>query len=401
MKIFLATVGSRGDVQPMLALSLALKARGHEVLLAGPPERARWAEALACPYAPLGRDVMAFVEGARSTRTPAAALAFHRFLRGEIRQQFQELPDLIAGADLAVGASLCFGLASVAEAMKIPYRFIAFTPQLLPSGSHPCPVFKSQRLPEGINRAGWWLATSLDRLHTTRLINRYRRRLGLVPVQAANTSYLGDRVVVASDGPLAGIPSDVTLNAVQTGYMHLRQPAVDLPELERFLNEGPKPIYAGFGSMPRADRSALTPLVIEAARLAGVRVVIDGFWKAPAGTIAGKEVFPIRQYPHGALFPRMAAVVHHGGAGTTATAAASGVPQVIVPHILDQYFWGERVCRAGIGPRPLRRPTARKLARNIHFCISNARLRRNARELRNAIGKIEGLEMTVEELLRR
>lgn len=401
MKIFLATVGSRGDVQPMLALSLALKARGHEVLLAGPPERARWAQSLECPYVPLGSDVMAFVEGGRSTRTPAAVLAFHRFLWGEIRQQFRVLPALIAGADLVVGASLCFGLASVAEAMKIRYRFIAFTPQLLPSGCHPCPVFKSQRLPKLINRAGWRVATSLDRLHTTRLINRYRRGLGLAPVRTANANYLGRKVIVASDGALAGIPPDITLNAIQTGYMHLRQPAPDLPDLERFLNEGPTPIYAGFGSMPRADRAALMPLVVEAARIAGVRVVIDGFRETPVGIVSGKDVFPVYQYPHGALFPRMAAVIHHGGAGTTATAAASGVPQIIVPHILDQYFWGERVYRAGIGPRPLGRLAARKLARSIHFCVSNARMKRNVREIRNAIGKTESVEMAVEELLKK
>lgn len=403
MKIVLATVGSRGDVYPILALSLALKARGHEVLLAGPPERARPAAELACPYVPLGRDVMAFIDGGRSTRSPAAVAAFHRFFHGEIRHQFRALPDLIAGADLAVGASLCFGLASVAEAMKIPYRFIAFTPQLLPSCHHPCPVFKTQRMPAFINRVGWLWATAMDRFNTARLINQHRRELGLRPVAASHISYFGNKVIVASDRALAGIPSDVTLKAVQTGYMHLRQPVPDLPALEDFLSKGPPPVYAGFGSMPIVDQMRLMPLVLEAARMAGRRVVIDLPGGAPFMPVSGRDVFHIHQYPHGALFPRMAAVVHHGGSGTTATAAASGVPQIIVPHILDQYFWAERVYRSGIGPGPLRRIrlTARKLARSIHICTGSIQMKKNAGAIRDDILQKDGVEMTVEELFKR
>jgi UDP:flavonoid glycosyltransferase YjiC (YdhE family) len=246
MKIVLVTVGSRGDVQPMLALSLALKARGHAVLLAGPPEREAWAKGLGCPYAALGGDIMAFVDGGRSTWSPAAALAFRRFLREEVRAQFRALPGLVAGADLVVGASLSFGLSSVAEALKIPYRYIAFTPQLLPSGHHPCP-----------------------------------------------------------------------------------------------------------------------------------------------------------RYPHGALFPRMAAVIHHGGAGTTATAAAGGTPQIIIPHILDQYFWGERVRRAGIGLGlpGRRRQKAEILSGIIHDCVCNTRIKQNAGAVRDAIREKDGVGLTVKELL--
>lgn len=401
MKIVLVTVGSRGDVQPMLALSLALKERGHEVLLAGPPERARWAAALACPYVPLGRDVMAFIEGGRSTRSPAAGAAFHRFLQGEIRHQFRVLPGLIAGAGLAVGASLCFSLASVAEAMKIPYRFIAFTPQLLPSGYHPCPVFKTQHLPAFLNRVGWWWAVAMDRFSTARLINQHRRELGLKPVTASHNSYLGDKVIVASDLALAGIPPDVTRNAVQTGYMHLRQPVPDLPALEDFLGEGPPPIYAGFGSMPPVDQARIMPLVLEAARMAGRRVVIDKPREASSMPVSGRDVFLIHQYPHEVLFHRMAAVVHHGGAGTTATAAKSGVPQIIVPHILDQYYWGDRVYRAGIGSRAIHhsRLTVRRLAREINLCVNNASMKQKALAVRETILRQDAIRMTIKELV--
>ena len=402
MKIVLATVGSRGDVQPMLALSLALKTKGHDVLLVGPPERADWAAALGCAYRPLGRDATAFIDATRSALTPATAVAFGRYVLEEIREQFNALPGIISGADLVVGASLSFGLASVAEAMGIAYRYIAFTPQLLPSAYHPCPVFKCQRLPAWCNRFGWWWVRKADRFFTAHLINHHRRQLGLAPVMESQQSYLGKKVLVASDRALAGIPPDAAPMAVQTGYMHLRQPARELPALERFLADGPVPVYAGFGSMPRTDQAALTPLLVQAARSAGRRVVISRPWGERSET-AAEDVFFIRHYPYELLFHRMAVIVHHGGAGTTATAAASGVPQVIVPHILDQYFWGERVFQAGVGPKAIWRSrlTARKLGQAISGCLRDARIRQTALAVRESIRlQGNGVDMTLKELLK-
>lgn len=400
MKIFLATSGSRGDVQPMLALSLGLKERGYEVLLAGPPERARWAADLGCPYVPLGGDVMAFIAPGPSTQTLRGVSAFCRYVRREIRLQFQRLPELIAGADLVVGASLCFALSSVAEAMGISYRYIAFTPQLLPSGHHPCPIFKNQCRPPWLNRMGWWWALAVDRFITVPLINRHRRRLALPPVSWAGRSYLGERVVVASDRALGGIPPDVTIAAVQTGYMHLNQKADRIPALERFLENGSAPVYVGFGSMPRVDQSALMPVAVEASKMSGCRMVMAASLGMSRNNISGSDLFVIPSYPHEALFPRVSAVVHHGGAGTTATAAASGVPQIVVPHILDQYYWGEKVGRAGIGPRGEHRSrlTASKLAGFIDACRYNAEMKQRARTVGNEIRRQDGVGKTVKEL---
>lgn len=401
MKIVLATIGSRGDVQPMLALALGIKAKGHDVLLAGPPERAKWAEDFGCPYRPLGRDTTAFIDDHRSAQTPAAAVAFFRYVREEIREQFNTLPGIVSGADLVVGASLCFGLASISEAMGIPYRYIVFAPQMLPSAYHPCPVFKHQRLPSWCNRFGWWWVRKADQLFNTRLMNFYRRRLGLSPVRDIQRSFLGEKVIVASDRALAGIPGDAASMAVQTGYMHLRQPAGQLPALESFLADGPAPVFAGFGSMPRMDQVKLAPLFICAARLAGRRIVIARPW-GERSEAAAEDIFYIRQFPHEHLFHRMSVIVHHGGAGTTATAAMSGVPQIIVPHILDQYFWGERVFQTGIGPKAIWRSrlTAQKLGRAISLCLRDARMRKTALGIREAIRlRNGGVEMTVEELL--
>ena len=175
MKIVLATFGSRGDVQPMLALSLALKSKGHEVLLAAPPEKAPWAKQLGCPFLPLGSDVTAFIDDMENAHSLRSAIRFVSFLRNELNTQFDLLPKIMAGADLVIGSSLTFALSTLAESMGIAYRYIAFTPQLLPSGYHPFPAFKHQRFPKWYNRMTWQIAAILDQFNLTRLINNHRR----------------------------------------------------------------------------------------------------------------------------------------------------------------------------------------------------------------------------------
>ncbi|MGD9189017.1 MAG: glycosyltransferase, partial [Desulfobacteraceae bacterium] len=115
MKIVLSTFGSRGDVQPMLALALGFQAAGHDVLLIGPPEKAAWAAELGCPYQPAGSDVTALIDTMDAAHTARSALIFTQYVRREIVVQFEQLPSMVQDADMIVAASLCFGLASMAE----------------------------------------------------------------------------------------------------------------------------------------------------------------------------------------------------------------------------------------------------------------------------------------------
>jgi UDP:flavonoid glycosyltransferase YjiC (YdhE family) len=401
VKIVLSTFGSRGDVQPMLALALGFRAAGHKVLLIGPPEKAAWAADLGCPYQGAGNNVSALIDSLDSAHTARSALIFTRYVRREVAVQFAVLPDLVQGADRIVAASLCFGLASLAEALRIPYRFITFAPQLIPSGFHPFPAFRRQRLPRWCNRAGWGLAKAMDRFNLTRLVNAHRRNMGLLPVRDFLGHILGHRVIVASDAAVAAVPPDVKTQFIQTGYMHLDQPEQHMPELEEYLAAGTKPVYAGFGSMPPRDQSRLVPLIVAAARAAGRRVVISRFWHEPQTQKYGDDVFFIQKCPHRRLFPKMAAIVHHGGAGTTATAAISGVPQVVVPHILDQYYWGDRIRRAGLGPPPVWRSrlTAAGLARAIRACTTNPTYGQKAGLVGEAIRRRNGVVQTMQAIL--
>ena len=396
MKIVLATFGSLGDVQPMLALSLSLKSAGHDVLLAAPPEKAKWVEQQGCPFHPLGDDVTAFIDDMKDAHSFHSAVRFVRYVRKELISQFDIFPKIIAGADLVIGASLVFALSSVAESIGIEYRFIAFTPQLLPSGKHPFMAFKHHWLPKWYNRMTWQIARILDRVNLTLLINKKRKQLGLKPVDDAWFHILGKHVIVASDKAIAKVPQDVEPAFTQTGYMHLDQPNQHLPELEAFLSAGPPPVYAGFGSMPKKDQANNVPIVVNAARSAGQRVVIGKFWDEPSEFSNSDDVFFIKRYPHLKLFPHMAAVIHHGGAGTTAASAISGVPQIIVPHILDQYYWGHQVYQSHLGPKPIWRSklTYQKLSTAIKECLSNDLIQQRAKAASEIINQQNSLEMT-------
>ncbi len=401
MKIVLATSGSRGDVQPMIALSLGLIDAGHDVRLIGPPEKKQWAESLGCPYTGLGRDVTAFLDTIENPISISTGLAFVNYVRNEIHTQFEKLPLLIESADLVIGSSLIFALSSISEALNIRYRYVAFTPQLFPSSFHPFVAIKTQTLPKWCNTLTWKLAKLGDKLNSTFLVNQHRKKMGLPPLKDAWQHIFGTNTIVASDPQIASIPNDVIQSAIQTGYLHLKISDVLNPGLDDFLEKGSPPIYAGFGSMPPKDQAKHIPLLIHAAKHLNKRIIISKFWKDAPVVKQSKDVFFIKNYPHEYLFPKMAAIIHHGGAGTTATAALSGKPQVIVPHILDQYYHGFKIFKSGFGSPPIMRSklTAKRMADALSFCFSNPDIQKKAeivarsiepkKSLSNAIKTIE------------
>jgi UDP:flavonoid glycosyltransferase YjiC (YdhE family) len=171
--------------------------------------------------------------------------------------------------------------------------------------------------------------------------------------------------------------------------------------LDTFLEAGSPPVYAGFGSMPIRDQIRNVSVIVEAVRLSGQRAIISKFWDQPSEFSNSDDIFFITKYPHLKLFPHMAAVIHHGGAGTTASSAVSGVPQIIVPHILDQYYWGHQIYQSKLGPSPIWRSqlTAKKLAAAIRECLSNQQIRKRAKEASQAIREKDSLEIMVREIL--
>jgi UDP:flavonoid glycosyltransferase YjiC (YdhE family) len=255
---------------------------------------------------------------------------------------------------------------------------------MLPSGDHPNPTVKAQRWPRWLNRLSWVINEWIWCRILIGTLNRARASRGLKPLRRIWNNLISARPIVACDPALAPAPSDWPGPPLdQPGAMFALERAPLSPEVSGFLDRGPPPVYLGFGSMSDRDPRATTARLLEAVRRTGVRAVVSRGWAGLDADQAPDGVLFIGPEPHGKLFPRCAAVVHHGGAGTTHAAARAGVPQVVMPHLLDQFYWAHRVALAGVGPGAVRRHTAdpEPLAHAIRACVEDRGLQDRARAL--------------------
>jgi UDP:flavonoid glycosyltransferase YjiC (YdhE family) len=381
MKIIIATYGSRGDLQPILALSLALQSHGHEVLLCAQPEDGEWVKSTGCPYYPLGGNLREFGKqhsGPQSSNLKNLNAAI-LFLRQEIRNQFKILLDILGHADIVLGASVVYALPSVAEYLHIPYRYIVFCPQFIPSSQHPYVHFSNQQMPPFLNRIAWRLGYLFENISFKKTINHERDQLGMQPMKDVWHNKLGENAIVASDPLLGRVPSDKRITCVQTGYFHLPTEENLDSDLQDFIDIGPKPVYIGFGSMlsekNNDEFNAWVKLVSQATQH---RLIVSGGPNSH-GKI-NECCYAVDNVPHNLLFPQMAAVVHHGGAGTTATTARAGIPQIIVPHFFDQFYWAHHIAKQGLGPKPIPRSnlSVGLMAKTINECLETSTFKSKA-----------------------
>ncbi|MFH1139200.1 MAG: glycosyltransferase [Pseudomonadota bacterium] len=397
MRIVLAACGTRGDVQPALALATALMKTGCDIMVAAPPENQAWVESYGCPFTPFGSDFSKFISRYPEGHGLRLALGFGRFIRRETELQLEQLPRVLSGGDLVISFSLIFSAKSVSEALGVPCLWTATTPQLFPSSRHPPFSIKNNSLPPWLNRLAWFQADKSTDVLLKGVLNRGRKKLGLSPIATVSSHILDGTTLVASDPEIAPIPSDVRGDYLQTGC-YIIEPREQLSdELESFLAAGPPPVYVGFGSM--AERGPrMTALVYRALARTGKRLVLASGWGGLGGRRDDDSCITIAGAPHSLLFPRMAAVVHHGGAGTTAAAARAGMPQVVVPHIFDQFYWGRRTFQLGLGPKPIpqSRLTPENLSEAIREALNNGSFSAKAGELAERLKGSDGVGKTIQ-----
>ena len=386
MRIALAVEGTRGDVHPMLSLGNAFQQAGHEVVLCGPINFSEVAVTNGIEFREIGSDTREFlgtVASAITTRGLGANRAQVDYFIDSIEKQFTRLPEATADVDLILGAGIQLAGASVAELHGIPYRFILYCPILLPSPEYTPAFIPSQAAPRWLNRLAWWFTLGpMDSILRFGL-NRQRTKLGLGKVANAYRHVLTDCPILATESELAPAPviKGITVQQLRCIHDHNLDP---LPQkLEDFLAQGSAPIYIGFGSMTDADPGATTRLVLEAVERSGCRAILSEGWAGIGGGALPESVTQIGPVSHASLFPRCAAVVHHGGAGTTTRVAQAGVPQVIVPHLLDQYWWGKQITSLGLAPPPIPRInlSADKLCAALLAVTDNEVLSERAREI--------------------
>lgn len=355
MRVLLSTIGSRGDVQPLAALASHLKALGHEARLCVPPDFRDWIESLGIPVTPIGPEVRKFAAARpMAMRPPAPPTLEQRRQMAEttVAAQFETITAAAQGYDIILAASaLQIAARSVAEKMRIPYAFVAYSPIVLPSSHHPpppLPPLPGQAPPATNDNRELWArdAARFNDLFRPAL-NAHRASLGLEPVSDVHTHMFTDRPWVAADPTLGPWPDPADGRVIQTGAWLLPDKRPLSREIDDFLEGGEPPIYFGFGST-RASTDAGEGMV-EAARAVGRRAIVSQGWFDESLVENEADCLSIGEVNMRALFARVAAVVHHGGAGTTTAAALAGAPQVVIPNHYDQHYWAERVQILGIG----------------------------------------------------
>lgn len=378
MKIGLQTWGSHGDLRPFIALAEGLQLAGHEVTLVMTCVDSDAYAALVSPSGVRLRvvaspvlgpaDIERLSEVAARATNPLAQLKMlveGGFLPAEEPMLAAAL-ELAAGCDLLIGHFFVYPLQIAAERAGKPYVSVLLSHVMVPSAhSHPLGLPFGQRL---LWRVTQW---ALHRAASP-YPNRLRARLGMPPGGDMLTSvWLSPELTLLGVSPqIAQRQPDWPSSLRVTGFLDMPNMQLEgrlTDEVEAFLAAGEAPVYMTFGSWtPRdtAQQREHLRLLTGAARLSGRRAIIQAADAAACGFRSDTQVLYVSASPHHLIFPRCAAVVHHGGAGTTQSATLAGRPSVVVANIAEQEHWGQELRRLGIAGKPLRRHsvTPEKLA---------------------------------------
>ncbi|MGW8973037.1 glycosyltransferase [Streptomyces platensis] len=401
MHILIATAGSHGDVAPYTGLGARLRQAGHRVVMATHTRSAEAVRRSGLGFRPLPLDRYA-ASGAHSREgtgpgkggsgaglTKVEQIKLARELAPEMADAVTEA--CAAGAEVVLLSSGLAPLGLVAaEGLGLPSLGVFLQP-LAPTREFPPVIFDMPSMGPFANRAAARCAESLLTRAFATGVRHLERRLGVSP--AALERRRATWPVQHGFSPVVvPRPADWRRGMEVAGYWwpSERPDWTPEPRLADFLSSGPPPVYVGFGSMQPSDPERLGRLVARALKLAGVRGVVQASW---AGlSVDGDDVLTVGEVPHSWLFPKMAAVVHHAGAGTTAAGLRAGVPAVPVPMMLDQPFWASRLTALRVSPGkvPFRRLSTENLAEALRKAVHDPRYRHRARQVSALIGTEDG-----------
>lgn len=424
--IVIMLVGSRGDIQPYVALGKELLKDGHRVRIATHATFEAFVTGQGLEFFSIGgnpQDLMSYM-----VKNPGLVPGLTSLANGDIARKRKMLKEMIHGcwaactqaadtgrpfiADTIIANPPSFAHIHCAEALGIPL-LMSFTMPWTPTSAFPHPLVNITQSNAGFGMSNY-LSYAVADLLTWQgigdLINTFRTStLGLPPLTLRSGPDLLERVSVpwtyCMSPSLVPRPADwrEEIDVVGFYFLDLATKYEPSPELAAFLESGPTPIYIGFGSVVVDDPAALSKIIFEATAQASVRAIVSSGWGGLGGVSVPPHIFMIDNIPHDWLFShgRVAAVVHHGGAGTTAIGLAKGQPTVIVPFFGDQAFWGNMVHRAGAGPKPIPKSdlSIKKLKDGILFALS-ASAKDSAKHLAERIKDDDGVQRGVESFYR-
>lgn len=425
MKILIITLGSRGDVQPYLALGKGLQAAGHSVTLSTSSSFEGFITQHGLNYGYMSNDFIEFMDsatgkeamekGGSATGLVKSMLQTIQKSQAIIRQILQDTwktaqemqPDLIVFHPKSVGGP------HMAEKLGIPAVLALPVPVLVPTNEFIAPGFPMLKLGKWFNKLSYQLIHKGYRSYD-KVVNEFRQQtLGLEklsknfsPLHMTNGAPIA--VLHAYSEHVWPRPHDWPETAHITGYWFLENEEQWQPPagLARFLQNGETPVYVGFGSMAGREPQRMAEIVIAALLKAQVRGIIATGWGGLDAGSLPESIFKIKSVPHAWLFPQVSAVVHHGGAGTTAAGLRAGRPTVICPFLVDQPYWGARVHDLGVGSQPIpqKKLNAENLSAAITRVLTDASILANADKLGEKLRAEDGVGKAVrilEEIGRR
>jgi sterol 3beta-glucosyltransferase len=391
------SAGSTGDVEPFAALASRLATRGHEVVLAADAGFEHLAPGGAVRFAPIRADFQSLVPAPGGKR-PSLRGAVFPVMRGMLADSWRvaqaERPDLIVAHQKTLAGP------HVAEKLGIPHVQALTVPMLTPTRDFPLPALVRHDLGGFLNRASYRLIATLTRPYAG-LIRDWRGKT--LSLDSRGNPPPPARTLYCYSPSLVPTPRDWPSDVVATGFWVRQDNRSAGPgdgELESFLASGAAPVYVGFGSSVGPDPAALGASVSDGLRRAGVRAVIATGWGGLKGVASDSHTMVVEAASHAWLFPRVAAVVHHGGAGTTAAGLLAARPTIVCPFQGDQHFWGAAVHRAGAGPEPLpaRKLTPERLASALRATGVHSGTQKRALELSERMGREDGTGRAAEEI---
>lgn len=403
MHITILAMGSRGDVQPSIALAQGLKSAGHSVRVGAGKNFQEWIEAQGLEYGTFNVDVEAvmnssdgqnWVEGGDNPLKELARLR-HMFTEygGPLVKDMDVMlrdTDLVMSGFVTFAAIMC--LNEIHHKKHLIVQLQPVTPTRLGASSMN-PIVSGSSV---LNLAAGYMQQFMMWTLFNPMLRRTREQMHLPQYSARSFIRAWNATPI-----IHGISPLITPHApdypphVQTaGYWFLDEPAWTPPEaLTKFLEAGSKPLYLGFGSMSNRNPQKTLQTMVNALKQSGQRGVIASGWANLSGVALPDTVYMLDSAPHSWLFPRMAGVIHHGGAGTTAAGLRAGVPSGIIPHFSDQPYWGRRVYELGVGAKPVHRSkvSVDNLAAMMYAVATDTRMHDEAARLGERIRAEDGI----------
>ncbi|KAM6525894.1 hypothetical protein FALCPG4_011426 [Fusarium falciforme] len=426
LNVVIQVVGSRGDVQPFVALGSALQQYGHRVRLATHNVFDNFVRQAGLEFYPIGgdpEDLMAYM-----VKNPGLILSVESLRGGDVSRKRKMMYEMVRGcwqscvasdpvsgrpfvADAIIANPPSFAHVHCAEALGIPVHMMFTMPwSATRAYPHPLANIRADNVdPTAYNYLSYGVVDIMTWQGLGDVINSWRvKELMLDPVPASVgpelLSHLNVPYTYCWSPALVPKPADWGQNIDICGFfMRAEPPYSPPPDLAAFLSAGPPPIYVGFGSIVLDNSTEITENILAACRMAGVRVIISRGWSKLGGDSPNtKEVFYLGDCPHEWLFKQVSAVVHHGGAGTTACGLSNARPTVIVPFFGDQPFWGSVIAASGAGPQPIPHKSlnARNLTEAISFCLASE-VQASARNIAAKMHQESGVQAAVKSFHRQ